>query len=162
MKKNAFKIIHDNKISLVTVNQCINYFVENLVDNTIGNEGAGIVRIKKHIQDQNKKITPCFVKLIQLHLDTNGKINDKATVARVTANYQLFTDGFNKIIEHTKFGFYQFIYEAWYHLLIDLYIETSNEGNKKVSGLSLALIRDLNKTYNLADKEIKRYLSELF
>ena len=156
MEKDAIKIIQDNKVSLKTINKSIKDFVENLVDDTLGSKGGGMDGIKKHIQTHNEKITPCFAELVQLHLDTKGKTSDKATKAKITVKYQLFKDGFNEIMEHTKYGFYLFIYEAWYHILMGLCKEANKEGNKKVSNLSVALFRDISKAYKFADKENKK------
>ena len=156
MKKDAIKIIQDNKVSLETINQSINDFVDNLLDDVLDGKGGRTTKTKKDIQTHNEKITPCFAELVQLHLDTTGKATDEATKARITANYKLFKEGFSEIMGHTKYGFYQFIYEAWYHLLMGLCNEAIKEGNKKVSDLSLALFRDVNKAYNLVYEENKK------
>ena len=156
MKKDVIKIIQDNKVSLELIKKSINDCVDDLINTIFNSKGGGVPKIRKHIQAHNEKIIPCFVELVQLHLDTNGKASDIAIAARIKVNHQLFKAGFDEIMEHTKFGFYQFIYEAWYHIMMGLCKEANKEGNKKVSNLSLALFRDISKAYKLADKENKK------
>jgi hypothetical protein len=56
-------------------------------------------------------------------------------------------------MEHTKFGFYFFIYEAWRELLINLCNEVTKDSNEKISSLFLALFKEVNAAYSKADEE---------
>jgi hypothetical protein len=148
MKKNAIKIIQDNKISADVVNQTIHKFIENHI---IKNKSRGILNIKKHIQSKSEEITTCFIELVQLNLDSHGKAYDEATTAQITINYQLFKAGFKQIMQQTKYGFYEFIHGAWHHILINLRDETDKEdGNKRNYDLSLALLEEINIAYGYA------------
>lgn len=156
MKKKTAKIIRDSKISVETTSKFINDFVDDLIKKVFNTNGGGIPKIREHIKNHNAKIIPCFVKWVQLHLDTNGKVANKAAIARIEASHKLFKNGFNEIMEHTKFGFYQFIYEAWRHLLINLCEEVIKDSNEKISSLFLTLFWEVNAAYGLADKENKK------
>lgn len=155
MENIFFKIIQDDKIQIETVNQALSGYVDDLLHIILGMKGAEIIKIKTHIQTHCEKITPCFVELVQLHLDI-GKACDEATITRITANHGLFKNGFNEIMEHSKFGFYQFIYHAWHLVLINIRNEADQVKNKKIHYLSLALLEEISTAYNHADEENKR------
>lgn len=150
MEKNVINISLNGRITVEAVNQTIKDFIEDYV---IKSKESGIIKIKEHIQSKSEEITTCFVELVQLNIDSHGKAYNEATTARITVNYQLFKAGFNQIMQETKYGFYGFIYEAWFHVLINLRTESSKKGNKRNYDLSLALLGEINLAYEYAEKE---------
>jgi len=146
MIEDNIKTIKVHEISIEAINQ----ITKDYIDNIIQDESNGIKAAKNSIQIECEKITLNFVELIQLYEILEDK-NERYFGTNL--KYQFFKSQFNQVMQNTRFGFFEFVFEAWSKVMQTIYLV----GDKRIERLILILLGEINVIHNNIIEENKKY-----